>query len=153
MQEFDFEFKYVQGISNGAADALSRKETQQIQPTWESLRMDKWKATLPFLTISTTQYDTHMISQLMTEYLQDSEFAKQFQSPKAPYGLRDGPLYDDDRFCVPNGSLRGILLHDHHDAVTAGHRGSTKTIKMLQHQYYWGSNASSSIDVLLHITL
>jgi hypothetical protein len=42
-----------------------------------------WKATLPLLTISTVQYDTHMISQLMTECLQDSEFAKQFQSLKA----------------------------------------------------------------------
>jgi hypothetical protein len=47
MQEFDFEFKYVQGKANGAADALSRKETKQIQPTWESLRMDKWKGNLP----------------------------------------------------------------------------------------------------------
>jgi RNase H-like domain found in reverse transcriptase len=48
MQEFDFEFKYVQGKANGAADALSRKKkTKQIQPTWESLRMDKWKGTLP----------------------------------------------------------------------------------------------------------
>jgi hypothetical protein len=66
MQEFDFEFKYVQGKANGAADALSRKETKQIQPTWESLRMDKLKAAIPLLTIRTVQYDTHMISQLMT---------------------------------------------------------------------------------------
>jgi RNase H-like domain found in reverse transcriptase len=41
MQEFDFEFKCVQGKANGAADALLRKETKQIQPTWESLRMGK----------------------------------------------------------------------------------------------------------------
>jgi hypothetical protein len=108
--------------------------------------MDKWKASLPLLTISTVQYDTHMISQLMTEYLQDSEFAKQFQSPKAPYALRNGRLYRDGRFCVPNGSLRGILLHDHHEAVTAGHRGATKTIKTLQHQYYWGSLAKDVRD-------
>jgi hypothetical protein len=47
IQEFEFEFKYVQGNANGAANALSRKETKQMQPTWESLRMDKWKATLP----------------------------------------------------------------------------------------------------------
>jgi hypothetical protein len=33
MHECDFEFKYVQGKVNGAADALSRKETKQIQPT------------------------------------------------------------------------------------------------------------------------
>jgi hypothetical protein len=74
MQEFDFEFKYVQGKANGAADAISRKETKKIQPTWESLRMDKWKAILPLLTISTDQHDKHMISKLMTEYHQDSEF-------------------------------------------------------------------------------
>jgi hypothetical protein len=51
MQEFEFEFKYIQGNANGAANALSRKETKQMQPTWESLRMDTnrqlWKATLP----------------------------------------------------------------------------------------------------------
>jgi RNase H-like domain found in reverse transcriptase len=98
MQEFDFEFKYVQGKANVAADAISRKETKQIQPTWESLRMDKWKSTLPLLTISTDQYDTHMISKLMTEYLQDSEFATQFQSPKAPNAFRDGHVYHDGRF-------------------------------------------------------
>jgi Integrase zinc binding domain len=82
-----------------------------------------------------------MISQLVTEYLQDSEFAKQFQSRKAPYASRDGPLYCDGRFTVPNGSQRGIFLHDHHDAVTAGLRGAIKTIKTLLHQYYWGSLA------------
>jgi Integrase zinc binding domain len=146
MQEFDFEFKYRQGKANDAADALSRKETKQIQPTRESSRTDEWKATLPISTISTVQYDTHMISQLMTEYLQDSEFAKQFQSPKALYALRDGCSNRDGRFCVPNGSLRGILLHDHHDAATAGHRGATKTIRTLQHQYYWGSLAKDVRD-------
>jgi hypothetical protein len=52
MHEFDIEVKYVQGKANGAVDALSRKETKQIQPTWEYLRMDKWKATLPLLAIS-----------------------------------------------------------------------------------------------------
>jgi hypothetical protein len=138
--------RYVQGKANGAADALSRKETKQIQPTWDSLRMDKWKATLPLLKISTVQYDTHMISQLLTEYLQDSEFAKQFQSPKAPYAIRDGRFYRHCLFCVPNCSLRGILLRDHHDAVTAGHRGATKAIKTLQHQYYWGSLAKDVRD-------
>jgi RNase H-like domain found in reverse transcriptase len=30
MQEFDFEFKYVRGKANGAADALLRKESKQI---------------------------------------------------------------------------------------------------------------------------
>jgi hypothetical protein len=59
MQEVDFEFQYVQDKANGAADALSRKETNQIQPTWESLRKDKWNVNLPLLTISTVQYDTH----------------------------------------------------------------------------------------------
>jgi hypothetical protein len=128
----DFEFKYVQGKANGAADAISRKKTKLIQPPWESLRMDKTKAILPLLTIITIQYDAHMISQLKTEYLQDSEFVKHFQTLKAPYTLRDGCLYPDGRFCVPDGSLRGISQHDHQDAVTAGHRGATKTIKTQQ---------------------
>jgi hypothetical protein len=87
--------------------------------------MYKWKATLPLLTISTVQYDTHMISESTAEYLQDSEFAKQFQSPKAPYALRDGRLYRDGRFCVG------------HDAVSAGRLGATKKIKTLQNQNYW----------------
>jgi hypothetical protein len=77
-----------------------------------------------------------MISQLKTEYLQDSEFAKYFQTLKAPYTLRDERLYRDGRFCVPSGSLRGILLHDHQDAVTAGHRGANKPIKTQQNHYY-----------------
>jgi hypothetical protein len=108
--------------------------------------VEKWKAILPLLTITTVQYDTRVISQLTIEYLQDSEFVKQFKSPKAPYTLRDGRLYRDVRSCVPNGSLRGILLHDHHAAVTAGHRGATKTIKTLQNQNYWGSLAKDVRD-------
>jgi Integrase zinc binding domain len=114
--------------------------------------MDKWKATLPLLTISTVQYDTHMTSQLMIVYLQDAEFVKQFQSPKALYVLRDGHLYREGRFCFPNGSLRGILLQDHHDAVTAGHREATKTIKTLQHQYYRGSLAKDVRDYVVCVT-
>jgi hypothetical protein len=96
--------------------------------------MYKWKATLPLLTISTVQYDTHMISESTAEYLQDSEFAKQFQSPKASYALRDGRLYRDRRFCVG------------HDAVSAGRRGATMTIKTLQNQYYWGSLSKDVCD-------
>jgi hypothetical protein len=98
------------------------------------------------LTISAVQYDTDMMSQLLTEYLQDSEFAKHFETPKAPYTLRDGHFYRDCRFCVLNGSLRGVFLHDHHNAVAAGHRGAFKTIKALQNQNYWGSHATDVRD-------
>jgi hypothetical protein len=114
---------------------------QKNQPTWESLRMDKWKATLPLLTISIVQYDTHMTSQSLTEYPQDYAFAKHFQTPKAPYTLRARGLYREVRFHVPSGSLRGILLHKNHNAVTASYRGATKAIKTLPSQYYWGSLA------------
>jgi Integrase zinc binding domain len=86
-----------------------------------------------------------MISQLMTEYLQDSEFAEHFQSPEAPYTLRDGRLYRDGRFSVLNGSLPGLVQH-HHDAVTAGHRGATKTLKTSQNKYYWDSLAKDVRD-------
>jgi hypothetical protein len=80
-----------------------------------------------------------MISQFKTEHLQDLGFVKHFQSPKAPYTLLDGRLYHYGRFCVPNVSLHGILLHDRHNAVTASYRGAAKTFKTLQNRYYWGS--------------
>jgi hypothetical protein len=49
-------------------------------------------------------------------------FAKHFQTPKSPHTLRGGRINRGGRFCVPNGSLRGILLHDHHGIVTAGNQ-------------------------------
>jgi hypothetical protein len=113
---------------------FQERRQNQIEPTWEYLRKNKWIAILLLLTICTVKYDTRINSQLITEYLQDSEFERrrQVQTPNAPYALRYGRLYRDGRFCVLNGYLRGILLLDHHDAVTAGHRRGTKTIKKLQ---------------------
>jgi Integrase zinc binding domain len=73
---------------------------------------------------------------------------ERFQRPKDPYALRDGRSYRDVCFCVQNGSLQGILLHDHHDAVTAGHQGATKTIETLQNQYYWSSLAKEVRDCI-----
>jgi hypothetical protein len=124
------------GKANDAPETLSGKETIQIESTWEYLRRKKWIAVLPLLTISTVKYDTRIIPQLMTEYLQDLEFdrRRQVQTPNAPYALRYGRLNRDGRFCVLNGYLRGILLLDHHDAVTVGHRRGTKTIKNLQNE-------------------
>ena len=35
------------------------------------------------------------------------------------------------------GPLRDIILHDHHDAAVAGHRGVAKTLASVRRSYYW----------------
>jgi transposase InsO family protein len=60
-----------------------------------------------------------------------------FRSEGAHLFYKD-PFHNTARLCVPNNKdLRLTLLHDHHDAITAGHLGATKTINAISQLYYW----------------
>jgi hypothetical protein len=43
-----------------------------------------------------------------------------------------------ERLCVPkNTMLRLKLLHDAHDAISAGHLGTSKTLSTISRSYFW----------------
>jgi transposase InsO family protein len=51
---------------------------------------------------------------------------------------RDGRLWYRDRLYVPEHEpLRLHLMKRHHEAPNAGHPGRSKTLELLQRQYYW----------------
>jgi GNAT superfamily N-acetyltransferase len=151
LQNYDFDWEYVTGKSNGAADALSRQEELRLPATWESLQQLKPKA---LYTLSLVDYEQQtslnlatinaisvvkpkLVSDLREAYVTDTEFSALFANPEPPYQIRDECLFKGDALCIPKGTLRDIILHDHHDAVSAGHRGVAKTLAAIRRSYYW----------------
>jgi hypothetical protein len=66
-----------------------------------------------------------------------------------PLQLCGGFLYHGDRLYLPAGSaLRTRVLHETHDAPTAGHLGKDKTLEQVKRRFYWpGMDA----DVLKYV--
>jgi GNAT superfamily N-acetyltransferase len=77
-----------------------------------------------------------LVSDLREAYDTDTEFSALFANPEPPYQIRDECLFKGDALCIPKGTLRNIILHDHHDAVSVGHRGVAKTLAAIR-SYYW----------------
>jgi Integrase zinc binding domain len=151
LQNYDFAWEYVTGKSNGSADALSRQEELRLPATWESLQQLKPKA---LYTLSLVDYEQQnslnlatiyaisdfkpkLVSDLREAYVTDTEFSALFANPEHPYQIRDECLFKGDDLCIPKGTLRNIILHDHHDAVSVGHRGVSKTLAAIRRSYYW----------------
>jgi RNase H-like domain found in reverse transcriptase len=142
LQNYDFDWEYVTGKSNGATDALSRQEGLCLPATWDRLQQLKPKALYNLSLVDYEQQTSFnlttinaisvvkpkLVSDLRKAYVTDTEFSALFANPKLPYQIRDECLFKDNALCIPKGTLRDIILHDHHDAVSAGHRGVVKTL-------------------------
>jgi hypothetical protein len=66
-----------------------------------------------------------------------------------PLRLKKGFLYHGDRLYLPaDAALRTRVLHESHDAPTAGHLGKDKTLEQVKRRFYWpGMDA----DVLKYV--
>ncbi|XP_071923187.1 uncharacterized protein [Coffea arabica] len=53
------------------------------------------------------------------------------------YFLHDGFLFHVDKLCVPNSSIRDLLIREAHSGGLMGHFGIAKTLAMLQEHFYW----------------
>jgi hypothetical protein len=111
LQNYDFDWEYVTGKSNGAADALSRQEELRLPATWECLPQLKPKA---LYTLSLVDYEQQtslnlatinvisvvkpkLVSDLREAFVTDTEFSALFAHPEPPYQIR------------MNASLRAML--------------------------------------------
>ncbi len=71
------------------------------------------------------------------------EFAKEVKQniqngAKSHFHLRNGLLgYKYNRFYVPKGKMRDIILKECHDGLLAGHGGVKRTTTFLKKFYYW----------------
>ena len=51
--------------------------------------------------------------------------------------MLDGYLFYIDKLCVPNGSIRDLLVKESHSGGLMGHFGVTKTLNILQEHFFW----------------
>jgi hypothetical protein len=146
--DFDFKIVHISGKTNLIADALSRppKEIPSRTNTNQAILLDAIKRITPLQNhstkinlISSMQLTPQNLEILRTDYLNDPEFTQYFNTPTAPYSLRNGLLHFNEKVCIPLGNTRLSLLHDTHDIPSAGHLGVKKTAARLAITYHWKS--------------
>ncbi|XP_071901283.1 uncharacterized protein [Coffea arabica] len=64
-------------------------------------------------------------------------FASCTKSPHEKYFLHDRFLFYVGKLCVPNSSIRDLLVREAHSGGLMGHFGIVKTLAMLQEHFYW----------------
>jgi len=113
------EFTHIPGTTNTAADALSRLSCFiQLNPLEMADPNETW----------------------MSDYLQQDHPINGFkpwedwETPQNNIFYHHGKYWVDDRIMVPDTRITEVISGSH-DAVTAGHWGSRKTLQMLQRKY------------------
>ena len=151
LAEFDFTIEYKPGESGlmRVPDALSRCPAALSSPSLPSAT-----AAIYSLTSSTIHLGKPLLDRIRNGYLSDRYYKPILthllhpDSAPVPKGLRhnirrfhlhDNIIYlDKNRICVPHvPGLRSSLLHEVHDAPTAGHLGSEKTYQLLAGTFFW----------------
>ncbi|XP_074303008.1 uncharacterized protein LOC141637423 [Silene latifolia] len=92
LQSFTFSSKYKTGSSNVVADALSRRHSLLIELDARILGFEHIKEAVQV----------------------DPEFSKEIIDPTGLYLVRDGYLFKGNRLCIPNGSIRELLVREAH---------------------------------------
>ncbi|XP_068312511.1 transposon Ty3-I Gag-Pol polyprotein [Pyrus communis] len=78
---------------------------------------------------------------LKEQYVEDPDFGKIWsdcQSGKASeFLLQDGYLFHGNRLCIPQCSLRDVIISELHEGGLAGHFGCDKTLRLIEEKFYW----------------
>jgi hypothetical protein len=119
IETFPYVIKYKQGKENIVADALSRR----------------------YALISTLNAKLLGFEYVKELYVNDDDFASVFAAcEKAAFGKFyriDGYLFRENRLCVPNSSMRELLVREAHGGGLMGHFGVRKTLDMLHEHFFW----------------
>jgi hypothetical protein len=120
IETFPYVVKYKKGKENVVADALSRKMTLLNQLEVKVLGLETLKDL----------------------YAQDPDFATPFSNCKEgkgweKYHVHEGFLFRANKLCIPESSVRLLLLQESHGGGLMGHFGRDKTYMMLSNHYYW----------------
>ena len=120
IESFPYVIKYKKGKENVVADALSRKV-----------------ALLTRLEISVLG-----LEEIKTLYADDPSFGVPFAKCSIDKGFEDfylhkGFLFKGNKICIPESSLRSLLLQESHGGGLMGHFGREKTYDMLSTNFYW----------------
>jgi hypothetical protein len=119
IETFPYVIKYKQGKENIVADALSRR----------------------YALISTLNAKLLGFEYVEELYVNDDDFASVFVAcEKAAFGKFyriDGYLFRENRLCVPNSSMRELLVREAHGGGLMGHFGVRKTLDVLHEHFFW----------------
>ncbi|KAK1681407.1 hypothetical protein QYE76_042255 [Lolium multiflorum] len=121
IESFPYVIKYKKGKENVVADALSRKNT---------------------LLLTRLEFHILGLEEIKELYPSDSFFGPIFAKCSVDRGfddfyLHDGYLFKANKICIPESSLRKLLLQESHGGGLMGHFGREKTYAMLSTHYYW----------------
>uniref|UniRef100_A0A2N9HBQ8 Integrase catalytic domain-containing protein n=1 Tax=Fagus sylvatica TaxID=28930 RepID=A0A2N9HBQ8_FAGSY len=119
IETFPYVIKYKQGKENIVADALSRR----------------------YALIATLNAKLLGFEYVKELYVNDDDFASVFAAcEKAAFGKfyrLDGYLFRENRLCVPNSSMRELLVREAHGGGLMGHFGVRKTLDVLHEHFFW----------------
>ncbi|KAG7559493.1 Zinc finger CCHC-type [Arabidopsis thaliana x Arabidopsis arenosa] len=119
VETFPYVIQYKQGKENVVADALSRRYTL----------------------ISTLDAKILGFEMIKGAYATDPDFQEVFLTcekfAKGKYFRSDGFLFYENRLCIPNSSLRDLLVREAHGGGLMGHFGVVKTLSIVQDHFFW----------------
>jgi hypothetical protein len=120
IESFPYIIKYKKGKENVVADALSRK----------NMLLTHLDVKIPGL------------ESLCDLYATDHDFAEPYRlcmlrTAWDKYHIHDRFLFRANKICVPESSVRLLLLQESHAGGLMGHFGREKTLLMLADHFYW----------------
>ena len=123
---YDFDILYNPGVTNKAADALSRREpTSVILGTICSYNVVDWEA------VNTLVDQDPFLSSIKQRVMQGETVLQGFS-------VEGGKLFYKGRFVLPKSApFTHTLLKHYHDSPTGGHLGEHKTYHRLAQDWFW----------------
>ncbi|XP_042415186.1 uncharacterized protein LOC122004349 [Zingiber officinale] len=119
IEMFPYVIQYKQGKENVVADDLSRRYTL----------------------ISTLGSKFLGFEHLKELYVNDADFADIFKACEKgafdKFYMHDGYLFRENRLCIPQSSMRELLVKESHGDGLMGHFGAVKTLDILKEHFFW----------------
>jgi hypothetical protein len=119
IETFPYVIRYKQGKENVVADALSRR----------------------YALLSTLDAKLLGFEYIKELYAEDREFCEEYRAcekiASGKFFRLDGFLFRENKLCVPNCSMRELLVQESHGGGLMGHFGVAKTLAILQDHFYW----------------
>jgi hypothetical protein len=120
IETFPYVIRYKQGKENVVADVLSCR----------------------YALLSTLDAKLLGFEHITELYAEDHEFCEEYRAcenliASGKFFRLDGFLFRENKLCVPNCSMRELLVQESHGGGLMGHFGVAKTLAILQDHFYW----------------